>query len=104
MLKMELRKLIEKYSLWASYTPEVNSVLIAYASVYGGTQNASEVLASKLAQNGVKNIKMFDVSMTHHSYILAEAFKYSHIVIASPTYNNGIFVTMEQFLNDIAGG
>lgn len=101
ILKNSISELIEKYTLWASYTPEIKSALIAYASIYGGTQNCAEILASKLAQEGIKNIKMFDVSMTHHSYILAEAFKRSHIILASPTYNNGIFVKMEQFINDL---
>ena len=101
ILKNSISELIEKYTLWASYTPEIKSALIAYASIYGGTQNCAEILASKLAQEGIKNIKMFDVSMTHHSYILAEAFKHSHIILASPTYNNGIFVKMEQFINDL---
>ena len=101
ILKENISLLIEKYSLWASYQPEISSVLIVYASVYGGTQNGAEVLATKLAQKGVKNIKMHDVSMVHHSFILADAFKYSHIVFATPTYNNCIFVKMEQFINDL---
>ena len=101
ILKENINLLIEKYSLWANYKPEINSILIAYASVYGGTQNGVEVLAAKLAQKGIKNIKMFDVSMIHHSFILSEAFKYSHIVLATPTYNNCIFVKMEQFVNDL---
>jgi len=101
ILKENILKLVELYSKWASYEPEINSVLIAYASVYGGTQNAAEIVATKLAQNWIKKIKMYDVSMVHHSFILAEAFKYSHVVIATPTYNNCIFVKMEQFINDI---
>ncbi len=100
IIKENIDLLFDYYLLWANYEPELNSVMIAYASVYGGTQNAAEVLASKLAQKGIKNIKMYDVSTTHHSFILADAFKYSHIVIASPTYNNGIFVKMEQLLSD----
>ena len=101
ILKENISKLIEKYSLWATYTPERKSVLIVYASVYGATQHAAEVLASKLAQNGIKNIEMFDCSHKHHSYILAKAFEYSHIVIATTTYNNDIFVKMAQFLDEI---
>lgn len=99
--RKDLDKFIDKYMKWSSYTPEIQSVLIAYASVYGGTQNAAEILAGKLAELGVKNIEMFDVSMTHPSYIVSEAFKYSHIVFASTTYNNGIFVNMENLLHDI---
>ncbi len=99
--RKNLEVFIDKYLKWSSYTPETNSVLIAYASVYGGTQNAAEILATKLAQRGVKDIKMYDVSTTHLSYILSDAFKYSHIVFASTTYNNGIFVNMENLLHDV---
>ncbi|MBD5401638.1 FprA family A-type flavoprotein [bacterium] len=99
--RKDLGKFIDKYVKWSTYTPEVQSVLIAYASVYGGTQNAAEILAGKLAELGVKDIAMFDVSVTHPSYVVSEAFKYSHIVFASTTYNNGIFVNMENLLHDI---
>ena len=75
--------------------------MIAYASVYGGTENAANILACKLAEQGIP-VDMYDVSITHPSYVLSEAFKYSHLVFASTTYNNGIFVTMENLLRDIA--
>jgi flavorubredoxin len=100
--RKDLDKFIDKYLKWSSYTPEQESVLIAYASVYGGTANAAEFLAGKLAELGVKDIKVCDVSITHPSYIIADAFKYSHIVFASTTYNNGIFVNMENLLHDFA--
>ena len=90
---------VDKYDRWSTYTPEENSVLIAYSSVYGGTESAISLLAAKLADRGVKNIKMFDVSITHPSFILAQAFKSSHIVLATTTYNAGIFESMEAFLN-----
>lgn len=99
--RKDLNIIIDKYSKWAAYEPEIKSVLIPYASVYGGTQNAAEILAGKLAELGVKNIKMYDVAMVHPSYILSDAFKYSHIVFASTTYNMGIFVHMENLLHDI---
>ena len=93
---------IEKYDKWSSYTPEDNAVMIAYASVYGNTENTAHVLATMLAERGVKNIAMYDVSVTHPSYIVAEAFRCSHLVFASTTYNAGIFVNMETALLDIA--
>ncbi len=93
---------IEKYDRWSKYAPEENGVVIAYASVYGNTQNVAEIIAGKLSLKGITNIKMYDVSKTHPSYIISEAFKYSHIVIASTTYNAGIFVNMENFINDLA--
>ena len=92
---------IDKYVHWATYTPEEQAVMIAYASVYGDTENAANILASRLADLGVRNIAMYDVSVTHSSYIVSEAFRCSHIVLASTTYNAGIFINMENALNDI---
>lgn len=93
---------VDKYNKWSTYTPEDNTVLIAYASIYGGTENAANILASELAKKGVKNIAMYDVSVTHPSYIISEAFRCSHIVFAAPTYNAGIFTPMETVLLDLA--
>lgn len=93
---------VDKYNKWSTYTPEDNNVLIAYASIYGGTENAANILASELAKKGVKNIAMIDVSVTHPSYIISEAFRCSHIVFAAPTYNAGIFTPMETLLLDLA--
>lgn len=91
---------IEKYDRWSSYTPEEEGVVIAYASIYGNTENAAEILASRLWDIGIKAI-MFDVSVTHASDIITAAFRYSHLVFASTTYNNGIFVSMEALIFDI---
>ena len=93
---------VDKYDKWSTYTPEDNTVLIAYASIYGGTENAANILASELAKKGIKNIAMTDVSVTHPSYIISEAFRCSHIVFAAPTYNAGIFTPMETLLLDLA--
>ena len=93
--------LVEKYLKWAEYVPEEKGVVIAYGSIYGNTENACEILAAKLAEKGVKNIKMYDVSVTHGSYIIGEAFRASHLVFAAPTYNAGIFINMENLLRDI---
>lgn len=93
---------VDKYNKWSTYTPEDNTVLIAYASIYGGTENAANILASELAKKGIKNITMIDVSVTHPSYIISEAFRCSHIVFAAPTYNAGIFTPMETVLLDLA--
>ena len=98
--RKDFETFIEKYQLWGTYTPEEQGVLIAYGSVYGGTQNAAEILAAKLAEKGVK-VKLYDVSVTHPSYLVAEAFRFSHIVFASSTYNNGIFTPMETLLLDL---
>ena len=91
---------LAKYDQWSSYTPEVKGVLIAYASVYGHTENAANILAAKLSDRGVK-VKMYDTSVTPASYILSDAFKYSHLVLAATTYNAGVFVTMDQLLHEL---
>ena len=92
---------LEKYLQWSSYTPEEKSVLIAYASVYGHTENAANILAAKLVERGVR-VRMYDTSVTPASYILSDAFRCSHLVFAATTYNAGVFVTMENLLHDIA--
>lgn len=81
--------------------PEEEGVLIAYGSIYGNTANAAEILACKLAAAG-KKVAVYDVSATDPSYIIAEAFRYSHTVFASSTYNAGIFVNMENLLHELA--
>ena len=92
---------LEKYLLWSSYAPEEKSVLLAYASVYGHTENAANILAVKLWERGVR-VRMYDTSVTPASYILSDAFRCSHLVFAATTYNAGVFVTMENLLHDIA--
>ena len=98
--RKNLSDIIEKYLLWSSYQPEENGVMIAYASVYGNTENAAEILAGKLRDKRIKT-EMFDVSVTPASEIIAAAFKWSHLVFASTTYNAGIFVSMEALINDL---
>lgn len=92
---------VEKYEKWSTYTPEEQGVMIAYASVYGNTENAAEILSCKLRERGIKTV-MFDVSVTPASEIVAAAFRWSHLVFASTTYNMGIFVSMEELLHDLA--
>jgi flavorubredoxin len=98
--RKDFGRYLEKYQFWSTYEPEEKGVLIAYASVYGHTANAANILACKLCDRGIK-VKMYDTSVTPASYILSDAFKYSHLVFASTTYNNGIFVNMEDLLHDI---
>ncbi|MBP3856600.1 MAG: flavin reductase [Ruminiclostridium sp.] len=96
----EIDSIIAKYDLWSKYEPEEKGVLLAYTSVYGNTQSAAELCAVKLREKGIP-VKMIDASMTHTSYAVAEAFRYSHIIFATTTYNNGIFIKMEELLHDI---
>lgn len=92
---------IDKYQKWSTYTPEDHAVLIVYASIYGNTESAVNVLAGKISDAGEKNIAMYDVSKTDPSYILAEAFRCDRIVFACPTYNAGLFPKMETLLAEL---
>ena len=99
--RSDLGYILGKYDLWSRYEPETRGVLIAYASVYGNTENAANILACRLAEHGVP-VSLYDTSVTPSSYILADAFRLSHVVFAAPTYNAGVFITMEELLHDIA--
>ncbi|MBN2221976.1 MAG: FprA family A-type flavoprotein, partial [Vallitaleaceae bacterium] len=100
--RKNLDQILDKYVHWASYTPEKKGVVLAYASMYGNTENAVMLLATKLAQKGIKDIRIFDVSKTHISYIISEIWKYSHVVFASPTYNMHLYFGMDALLRDLA--
>lgn len=93
--------LLDKYQHWSTYEPEEKGVMIAYASMYGNTEAAAGALAAKLCEKGMTNVKMYDVSNTHVSYLISETFKYSHVVLASVTYNLGIYPVMHNYLMDM---
>lgn len=99
--RKDLGLLLEKYQKWSTYEPEDKTVMIAYATMYGNTENAANVLAGMLADKGVKNIAMYDVSETDVSELVAESFRCSHLVLAAPTYNSSIQPKMEAYLSDI---
>lgn len=99
--RSNLEYICGKYETWSSYEAEEKAVVIAYASMYGDTENAANVLASKLADAGVKNIAVYDISNTHVSELIAEVFRCSHLVLAAPTYNGGIYPVMENLLTDM---
>ena len=99
--RKDIGYILDKYVHWASYKPEENGVMIVYASMYGNTENAAEILAAKLAERGITNTRLYDVSSTHVSYLISDLFKYSHLVLASVTYNLGIFPPMHNFLADM---
>ena len=93
---------VNKYLTWSGYAPETKGVAVFYASIYGHTAAAAQLLARELARAGVKEIAVYDVSVTDKSELVSEAFRYSHAAFLSPTYNNGIFVNMEDFIRDLA--
>lgn len=92
---------IDKYDHWSRYAAEEDGVMIAYASMYGNTEAAANALATKLCEKGMTNVVMYDVSNTHVSYLISESFRLSHIVLASVTYNLGIYPVMHNYLMDM---
>lgn len=99
--RQDLAYFIGKHDTWSSYRPEEEGVLIIYGSIYGHTASAAEKMATVLAQHGVKGIAMYDASHTDASQLVAECFRYSHLVLASSTYNAGIFTPIENLLHDL---
>ena len=96
-----IKRFIGYYDAWSSYTPEVDGVAVFVGSIYGNTENAAEVLAGMLADRGAKDVRVFNTSNVHLSDLVAEAFRASHLVFASATYNGQIFTPMEELLKDL---
>lgn len=99
--RKDIGYILDKYIHWATYTPEEKGVLLCYASMYGNTENAAHILATKLHEKGMHNVHMYDVSKTHVSHLIGEAFKYSHLALLSVTYNLNVFPAMENFVQDM---
>ncbi len=96
--RKDLMYFVDKYDKWSRYEPEEQGVLIAYASMYGNTEAAAQALAAKLCEKGMSNVWVYDVSNTHVSQLVSESFRLSHIVLASVTYNLGIYPVMHDYL------
>lgn len=97
----ELALILDKYEKWSHNIPEVQSVLIIYGTMYNNTELVVDTLATKLALNGVRKMRIYDVSEFDVSYLIADVWKYSHIVIATPTYNTGIFHLIYNLLHEL---
>lgn len=92
---------INKYDIWSSYKPEDEGVLIAYNSIHGNTGKAVEKLAEILRQKGVENVVVSDLSRADMAEVIEDAFRYDKMIIASPTYDAGLFPTTEKFLRHL---
>lgn len=99
--RTDLGYFLEKYDKWSRYEPEEQGVMIVYASMYGNTEAAAQNLAAKLCEKGMTNVVLYDVSNTHVSQLISETFRLSHIVLASVTYNLGIYPLMHNYLMDM---
>lgn len=99
--RSNLAYLLEKYDKWSRYEPEERAVTLIYGSLYGDTENAVNLLAAGLADAGVRNLTIYDASSTHVSTLIAEIFRCSHLVLATPTYNNGVYPSTLNLLHDM---
>ena len=95
-------KVIEMYDKMSKYETEPG-IVICYGTMYGNTERMAEVIAASASQAGVKNIKMYNVSKTHHSYIIRDVFRYSGLIVGAPTYNTGLYHQMDVLLSEFAG-
>ncbi|MDD3367199.1 MAG: FprA family A-type flavoprotein [Sphaerochaetaceae bacterium] len=100
--RKDIDYIVQKHLLWSSYEAEKQGVVLVYASMYGNTENAVFALANKLAERGVTDMRIYDVSRTDGSYIIADLWKYSHFVLASPTYNMHVYLPIEALLRELA--
>lgn len=94
-------ELLSHYTDWATYHAEEKAVVIIYASMYGNTENACVRLSNVLNNLGVKNIKLYDISITDQTYLISEIFRCSHIVLACPSYNGSLYPKMEYLINTL---
>lgn len=99
--RKDIGYILDKYVHWATYEPEEKGVMIAYASMYGNTEAAAQALAAKLCEKGMTDVWLYDVSNTHVSCLISETFRLSHVVLASVTYNLGIYPVMHNYLMDM---
>ena len=98
ILKENLEYYINKYNVWSSYEPEEDGVFIACSSIYGNTLEVAKKLETILKENGTKNVVLADLTRDDWAETVANAFKFSKLVVASSSYNAGLFPPMEQFL------
>ena len=99
--RKDLSTIISLYDTWSKYEAEKDSVVIFYGSIYGNTQNAAEILAMQLAENGIENVEVFDTSKTHVSFLVSKAFEYKTLVFAATTYNAEIFDTVQNLITEL---
>lgn len=99
--RKDLDKILDKYVKWSTYQCEDKAVVLIYGSIYGHTAEAVDMLATQLDNLGVGNLKVYDASNVDVSYLVAESFRCSHIVVASSTYNGAIFTPIERYLSEI---
>jgi len=98
--RTDLNWVLSRYTKWSTYDMEQGCVIV-YGSMYGNTQKMAEVIARQLSVRGIKNIRVYDSSKTHSSYIINDIFKYKGFIVGSCAYNNALFPNVETLLSTI---
>ena len=101
VLKENLGHYIGLYDTWSSYRAEEEGVVVAYATIYGNTRKAAEYLAEKLRENGCPKVVVHDLARTDMHQAVADAFRFSKLVLASSTYNTDVFPVMHEFIHHL---
>ena len=101
VLTEDLGYYIDLYDKWSGYKPETEGVCICYTSVYGNTKKAAELLRDELAENGVETIELSDLARCDMAEAVEDAFRYDRLVLATTTYNGGMFPFMQQFIDEL---
>ena len=96
-----ISKVIDMYDRMSRYETE-EGLVICYGTMYGNTERMAEQIARAASQAGIKNIAMYNVSKTHHSYIIRDVFRYKGLIVGAPTYNAGLYHEMDVLLNELA--
>lgn len=97
----QLQKVVEMYDRMSKYEAE-DGLVICYGTMYGNTERMAEVIARAASQAGVKNIVVYNVSKTHHSYIIRDVFRYRGLIVGAPTYNTGLYHEMDVLLSELS--
>lgn len=103
ILKENLNHYIEKYDIWSSYKPENDGVFIACSSIHGNTLEAAKELKAMLEKKGAKKVVLCDLPREDMAEAIEDAFRYDKVILASSSYNFGLFPVMEEFLNHLKG-
>lgn len=100
IIRSHLTEVLKMYDDWSSHKTQ-EGVVVAFASMYGNTEEMAEVTSRAIAEHGIRDIRIYDVSKTHSSYIISDIFKYKALVLASPTYSNELHPNMEALVNKL---
>ncbi len=99
--RSHLDKVLTHYDNWSKLVPEEEGIVIVYGTMYGNTAKTANVIARRLALEGIKNVRVYDASKTHQSYILSDIWKFKGLIIGSASYNTAVYPPIEALLSKL---